>query len=725
MTGRFGLLFASAGALALLSTGEAGAQQAGLDGTVAEVVVTAQKREQRLQDVPISLQVVSKEEAKDFHIDDILRLQENVPSLVVQRTPGNNNTYIRGFGSTSSNYAFDQSVSLYTDGVYKGRARHVNEPLFDIERVEVLRGPQGALLGKNTSAGAISVVSADPTRDLQAELTATANLSWGGGELAGFVSGPITDKLSGRVAVQYDNVGGYMHNKALDRDEPDPEHLSARVSLKFDPVDNLSIVAKLQVNDLEIIGLSQQTVPVNSPPVLTDEINAALPLGEYPNLDKQKDVTGLIRVDWSLGEHTLISQTSYNEFDGWRSVGGAGVNPEQWLSTFDEQFSQASQEVRLLSPTDGRFEYIVGLYYDTSEYGLLNISRYEGILGLTGAVLADFDQSAKTYSAYAQGLYHLTGDLRVQASARWTKNKKSGDFALTSVFGTPLGVLTSATESISESGIDPSLTVQYDVSNDIMLYATYAEGTKGGGFVSNNRALVPGTFSYRPENSVNYEAGIKSQWFDRRLTVNLTAFHLEFEDLQVGSFVPEFGSNITTNAATARSKGVEGMFEAVITDNFRIYGSGAYTDAKFTDFPGAQCPVGAPPGCAAATNNLAGYELPGTSKWSGAVNANYNRLLTEDLRLSMAAAAQMRGDFFVATDYSPFYGTQKGFTKYDARIEIADAEDRWSLALVGKNLTDEKTATFAVPWPFTASGPVAFQAVAETRSILLEARIRY
>ena len=239
---RRALLIASVGSVALGAPAFAQQAAPGAASSDNVIVVTAQKREQDIQDVPISMSVVGGEQLADMGIKDFNELDRYVPNLYVQTTPGNNAFYIRGIGSQPGNLAFEQTVGLFVDGIYGGHARQFQAPFLDVERIEVLRGPQGALVGKNTSAGAISVVSAKPTRDFRGQIDASYEFELGGGRLFGMVSGPVSDLVSVRLAGQYEKSDGYVRNLIQGGNETKREAWFGRASVLLDsggPVDVL------------------------------------------------------------------------------------------------------------------------------------------------------------------------------------------------------------------------------------------------------------------------------------------------------------------------------------------------------------------------------------------------------------------------------------------------------------------------------------------------------
>lgn len=688
---------------------------------VGDIIVTAQKRAQNLQDAPISIAVVQGSEIQNRAINDLEGMQAAVPNFVIQKTTAIPQIYIRGFGSSATNFGFDQSVSLYIDGVYHGRGREFRTPLYDLDRVEVLRGPQGALLGKNTAAGAVSIITANPTDVFEAGIDAAYNISQSGVDLTAFVSGPVTDTVSVRVAAKYNNPDGYIRNIALARHEPRDRNLSARASLKFAPGGDVDIVAKIQVDRLREYG---STLTSTSPtaPDPRYMIDVAPPFGVGVG-DRQNDLEASLTGNIGIGDHTLTSITGYTRFDARRATPGGFVTPEPFLAVFDEKFDQLSQEVRILSPTGKFLEYIFGGYVDTSNYSLVNDSVYNIQNLVIGSLRNRSKLDSSTESVFAQALLNITPQFRLQGSARYTHIKKSANLDLVLLSGTPLNPpFAIPMRTRKENNFDPSVTVQYDIDSDIMFYATFAKGSKGGGFVSQGRQ--PSAFEFSAEKSTNYEAGIKSRVLDRRVLFNLSVYKTTIKNLQVSVYEPKLNAFVTGNAASATSKGFESNLEIVPDSRIRIFGTLAYTDAKYDDFPGAACPADAAPGCTSATNNLAGYPLVAVSKWSGTAGFRFTQPVASGVQVELAPDIEFRSGYVTATDYSPVYGRQPGYAKLNGRISLGDIGDRWTVAVVGKNLLAKKVYNFSYLYALPAP-PVAVFSMMEPRVVLLQARYRF
>ncbi|MBN8848404.1 MULTISPECIES: TonB-dependent receptor [unclassified Sphingomonas] len=714
-----------------------------------DIVVTAQKREQRLQDVPISMEVVSGQKVADFSAADFKAVQNYVPNMFVQQTNGNDTIYIRGFGSPPQNFSFDQAVSVYMDGVYAGKMRQALNPFFDVARVEVMRGPQGALYGKNTPAGAISVVSAGPTQTFEGAVTGTYNFDLKGYDLTGYVSGPVTDTLSLRVATRIQDQDGYIKNLATGHEDPENKLQLFRISALWQPSDNFDLSAKLEMSNYERVGGLGVSSPVNTaqqPKLTRYAVNTPLGQEGYTN----RSILGSVTANLKVGTHTLTSITGYSWFDGQvtnyfdqQAPSGAIVENSVY-NKYPENFKQFSQEVRLLSPTGGTLEYVVGAYYDTSRYHVDPYLGYDFPIsayfpsGLYSMNQTYFSQQARTLSAFAQATVRPTAGLRLIGSLRYTNTHKQGDF-----YGPVLlagGVYkpsTSASGSISEGLADPSITVQYDVSRNFMIYAVYGRGSKSGGFVSNTVGTKDATFIYKPERSRNWEAGFKSTLWDGRATFNVSIYDTKFTNLQTSGYDPNALTYITKNAAAASSKGVEGSLRIAPSKYFDITASAAYQDIKYDNYPGAACLAIQPTSVCDTTvtdptkpnsflnNNLAGYRPPYTSKFTGNVSV-HGRADISDYKLDGTAVIGGRSGYYDSDDQSPTYGYQKGFAKLDLRVQFGPQDDRWHIALIGKNLTNELTtgSAFRLPFPITNTTR-AIMFIDPPRNIAVEAGVKF
>ena len=714
-------VLAACGIQALPGVASAQTAPAGDGLQVQEIVVTARKREERLQDVPISANVTTGAALEKQDVKSLSELNSYVPNLFIQKTPANEAIYIRGIGSPAGNLAFEQSVGLFVDGVYAGRARQFAAPFLDVERVEVLRGPQGALFGKNTSAGAVNIVSRGPSSTFESISTLTATVAGQSGwEATQILSGPLTDTVSGRVALKISENEGWLKNTVNLRDEPRAYNLVGRAVLEWRPNDQLNVRLKLDGARQELTGQPMTTVAPGGS--LKFERETTLGVPDYDNTNSFNTVL-TATYDFASG-HTLTSITGYSQFDYSKVIDSDFTSRSLLTSSFIEAFEQTSQELRLASPTDGRFTYIVGAYYHDNT---TDIDQSTGITfgPFNGSQNRDFSQSNKTVSLYAQGVYAVTDKLRATVGLRQTWDDKSADQTRdkTGVLP-PTWLATSLTGSRDEQAFDPSAQLQYSFSGDAMVYVSYARGSKAGGFVAAQSTTTPTQFQFDGESARSVEVGTKLMLLDRRVRLNAAIFETEYSDLQVSVFNAQSNSFITGNAASATSRGVELELAARLTPSLDLSSAASWLDAKYDDFPGAGCiyPLPPTPAGQTCTQNIGGTRIPRAPEWTFTGALNLNHPISGDLRLVGSLSATYRSEAFLEDSLSPA-SLQKAYTKIDARIGLADAEDRWEVAVVGKNLTDELTASHAFGTPFIA-GSETF-VVDLPRVIALQARLRY
>jgi len=656
--------------------------------------------------------------------------------------------------------AFDQSVGLFVDGVFAGRSRLFQAPFLDIERVEIARGPQGALFGKNTIAGAVSVITKRPTPEFEGELRAAYEMEHGGTDVSGVLSGPIGGGLKGRLAASYRDIDGYIENIALGRDEPIIKEHAVRAKLLYDTPENFEALLKFDFGSKQMDGYTSQLRNFGSNPILLPLLFAADPNAE-DRLDNRRSVisaygdeiddtdykSGALTLNWNLGEHQLTSITAYQEYDWNRFVDVDGTTLLFVDSNLSEEFDETSQDIRIVSPTgDRKLDYIAGLYYSTTNLftGQSSPLKLGVLLGQPNlAPLGIFrfaNIDADYYSAYTQGTWHVADRFRTTVGLRYSRTRKEGHgqgipSGYTNIFNpspadtpaaTLAGVLFPAfdvTGERTDEQLDPSIKLQFDATEDLMLYAGWASGSKAGGFVGNDSGLgnqlrrtamanpslnaqqvADLVFQYNEETSDSIEAGAKMRLLDGAMTLNLAVFTTNFEDLQTASY--DGTAFVIRNAASASSDGAELEFEWQLSEAWRVGGGGAYTDARYDSFPNAQCLVidaagtKADPSCIdGVSGDLSGVRLERAPEWEGTLYASWVRPLANGMTLSTRASMYYSDEYFITPNLHPL-DSQDAFTKWDARIGLTGADDRWSLALIGRNLTDELTVQHAYATPF-------------------------
>lgn len=699
---RFGMLLgASSLALASAAVAQSEAPPATAEPvtSVGEVLVTARKRTERLQDVPISVNVTSGEELASRDMRNLEALSGSVPNLHIQATPGNNAIYIRGIGSPPGNLAFEQSVGLFVDGAYAGRGRQFAAPFLDVASVEVLRGAQGALFGKNTAAGAINITSNGPraTRELATTVTGTIDGD-NGYEITQIVSGPITDKLLVRLAGKYSDNEGWLENTTTGDHNPGREDLIGRAVVDYLASDTLSFRLKVEGASQDLTGQPMSSVAPGGSKSFTRVTTPGVP--DYDNTNSFNSVL-TVNKDFTSGV-TLTAITAYSAFDYDKQIDSDfTVNP-LLRTIFQEDFKQISQEVRLSSSNDGALTWIVGGYAHKNEIDMHQNSSVR--MGpFNGASDRLFNQTNESYSLYGQAAYALNEQWKLTAGLRQTWEDKAADQTRTTIGAVPPTWLSTPLQGErSESQLDPSVQVQYVVDRDMMFYVSYAKGSKAGGFVGAQSTGGQAQFEFEDETSQSVEIGTKLTLLDGQATLNLAAYTSKFDDLQVSGFDPLTNAFITTNAASAKSQGVEAELNWRLSPSLRLSSSLAYNDAKYDSYPSAPCVY--KNGTAPAANcveDIGGTRIPRAAKWSGAATLSLDHPLANGFRLVGDASVRARSGAYMEENLSPA-SYQEGFAKVDLRLGMAAPNDTWTLAVIGRNLTNEFTSSYSFGTPFVA-----------------------
>ena len=680
------------------------------------IIITARHREETAQEVPLAISVIKGDSIEATGNFNVVKLQQLAPTLQVYTTnPRNTSVNIRGlgvpYGLTSD--GFEQGVGIYVDDVYNSRVAAATFDFLDVAQVEVLRGPQGTLYGKNTTAGAINITTNQPTFDFEGRAEVTAgNLNFKQGKAA--VSGPLSDKIAARIAVATTSRRGTLYNTRTQRWINEQDNLGLRGQLLFQPNDDLSITLSgdYSKQDPECCGTAFVRVGRTQRPLnrqydaLVAAINAANPGRNYaaPSRNVYDRLTDLdaplqagnkiggasLRVKWGIGSDTFTSITAWRFWD-WKpqndrdftglSIVSASNNPSQQ--------DQYSQEFRYNHEGE-KIDFVVGLFgfkqrIDTQ--GLEQQGSDASRWSLTGAQAADptilggltarNTQYLKSTSAalYGQISYKVTPELTIQPGLRLNYDKKTGFYQRVVTNGAgqviscsplpPAGTALAAQcgiyqpqltrPSVSDWNFSYDLNVNYKIARDVLAYATYAKSFKTVGINQNGLPLnadnTPNlsASTVKPESVHHFEAGLKTSFWNRLATFNLSIFRTEIRNFQATVNGGQFGTvrGYLANAEKVRSQGVEADFKIRTSERFTAYANAAYTDAKYVKFTNAPCPPelsGGPlqpanatpdysqPGVPGAPSprqcDISGQQLPGVSKWAFSYGAEANAPVT-------------------------------------------------------------------------------------------------
>ena len=747
---------------------------------LVDVVVTAQRRAERLQDVPVSVQVVVGDTLARQNLDSLTDVSKTVPSVTVAGAGRSTALFIRGIGS-GGNQAFDQSVGLFIDDIYHGRSRMSVASFLDVERVEILKGPQSTYFGNNAIAGAFNIITKGPT----SEFDANARALYGeDGEYAveGALNMPLTDGIAARVAIGANGMDGWVDNTTTGAKVPYENNKAARLTFLFNPTDNLDATLKFEGNRNRNSGypLTLVDCPPPAPFVVVassfcgQALSQGLPIGYDVRKSAQSAGQGVklngfenvLEVNYQQWNHTFSSVSGYYTYDYNLNLDTDGLPATLLHAQAPETYHQFSQELRVASRTHQTIEYLAGLYYQTDglkaattlNYGFLN-----GALAATpfapylplGQTIAGV-QDELSYSAFGSLTWNATDRLKFTGGLRSSWVEKDFDWNLfygasTAAYGglvplpanlagaasnLGLGRAGAITLSRNDHAVMPSGKVQYQLTPEAMAYVSYARGFKAGGFNIADNTNVASNLPFGPERVHAYETGIKSEWFEKRVLTNLAVFLSDYSDLQVSSNINSNGQflSLVRNAATARSQGVELEVQWAVTPSFRLSAAGTYLDAHYGDYQNVSLSVFqgfcrtrlTDPTCAARFPGGVGQfqDLSGTPtnfapKWSGSMSAAYIAALTSSLRLTTELNSYLSSNYYqnVLDEWDGSYA------RFDARLTLENPEGDWAIDLIGENLTNYETHGYFGNLP-TSSGSGLIQAT-QPRNLAVQFRYHW
>jgi iron complex outermembrane receptor protein len=744
-----------------------------------DIVVTAQRREQRLQDVPVSVAVTSGEAIQKSGFTDLASLSTRMPSVQIGTGVQSNNIRIRGVGS-GLNAGFEQSVGVFVDGVYRPRSRTIQAGLFDVERVEVLNGPQTTFFGNNTIAGAINITSKKPSHEFGYNGQLLYSPSDGQYIAEAGVTGPISETLSARVSGQFSGMDGYIYNRFLGSDGPHLRDFVGRASLRWEPSSNFT--SDLRFDYARNRDRSTFNAEIEGCPPPSGYPAARGPCAAYlalrgPNIDNQLDFhadvgPSTFALDfyegaWNntidLGPVSLISLSSYSKSDTDTFIQASPLPVTGVAGYFYQPFRQMetyklfTQEVRVESQLDGPIQFVVGAYYS---HGRLFSDSYASLFnssaaGAAGAPVTSAStpigtnrtlwQTDQTRSAFGQVTAELFEGFKLAGGLRYTSVKKDASRRTRAGIGSPTASPDGFTEvdaatqaklftfgALSNAGFTnpdttynklmPAVTATYKLNRTVSLYGAYTKGFKAGGYSDSNQ---PAQFD--SENVNAYEVGVKGSILDRRLFFTLDAFYSDFKNLQQAiSLIGPTGALITTvgNAASSVSKGIEFTGNLRAADFMTINVSGSYIISKFKDYTSAACTQAQIVATGArCVQDLSGRLTPFAPKFTGNFGFTLTRPVGDRFQLSLEPNLFVSTGYFLAPTNDPLL-RQETYALADMRVGFGPEDKSWEFAVIGKNLTDEPVKSSAASAVGTSPG-LSYAVLQRARSVAFSFIIRH
>ncbi|MGB3394029.1 MAG: TonB-dependent receptor [Stenotrophomonas sp.] len=664
--------------------------------TLESIKVTARKREETLQDVPVAVTAFTPETLDKLNIRDIGDLGSQVPNLTIYAARGSTSTvtaYIRGIGQADPLWGVDPGVGIYLDDVYIARPQGALLDVFDVDRIEVLRGPQGTLYGKNTIGGAIKYIS----RGLPQETSGFASVTVGnynqldvkaalGGEIGGKDSG-----LRARVAMASMNRDGFGTNLHTGQEVSDKEINAARLQLGAYSQEDFDVQFAFDyMDDKSGVRGAKMLAPNNNP---------LIPVSNIPTLDDRYDIrSGMKNVnnttmkgasavvnwrpseDWAF-KYVLAKRESDTETNiDFDTLPQKIADVKAFYSD-----SQVSQELQANFDGGGRARGVMGLYWFNGDAGGQVLNNFFNLsLGDTQGVV-----NTKSIALYADWTFDLGERLRLDLGARYTDEDKHAlayNIGYTDdSFTTPNGVVAANFDkTVNFKNVSPKVSLDYQFTSDIMGYVSASRGFKSGGYnIRANTTAVPRSGEpFQDEQVDSYEIGSKMAFLDQRAFLNLAYFHNKYQDIQLSVFTALPGGGFFgdfTNAGKGTVQGVEAEYQFLPTRNWLISGNLAWLDAKYDEF------------MSAGVNIADTQYFTNAPEFSGALNVEYRADLANGGNLSARVGYVYQAEVWPTTDLSPEI-RQDGYGLLNAGV-IWKLDDAWSLSLQGTNLTDKEYRT--------------------------------
>ena len=753
-----------------------------------DIIVTARKREETLINVPVAVSALNAADINRYQATDLTKIAQLVPQVIIAKTGGGGagaSFAIRGVGSSALDSGIEQTVSVNIDGLQVSRGRLATQGFFDVQQVEVLKGPQALFFGKNSPGGVISLRTNGATKTFQAYARAGYEFNADERYIEGAISGPISDTLGFRVALRADKMDGYLTNVAGplvlpsdpgfirpgagSRKSPSNREFLGRITLDWNPTDNFHAVLKVFGSDLKNNGeTANNEVKCNAPPPQTLDLptgtyvsdpygdcklngirsSTALPEGRAVNYPRSRDgrpytdyksILTSLTMDYTLGNAKLTSVTGYYKYNNG-SFDNFDFSAVGAVWGFNQDISSAfSQELRLGTTFDGPINFVVGGYFESSKRNTLG----NGMIASVGLdpVTGRYDNwslitnnKGKTYSLFGQAIWNIMPNLELAGGVRWTRETKSvlvENTYVHSIFA-GFGIVNPAGVQLNgrfrDSNFSPEATLTWHPTTRTTLYAAYKTGYKSGGF-SNPSILSNGQtiqdLSFNPEKAKGGEIGAKGKFVDNRLTLNAAVYNYKFTGLQLTSFDADTVAFSIRNAAAARTKGVEVDANFAVNEKLTLRGAVGYNRARYLNFAGAPCYTAetAAEGCVGGVQDLSGTQLVRAPAWNVNGGASYDTPVTRGANLGLSVDGRYTTGYWMQENQNPL-GYQKGFFLLSASVRVHEADDRWEVAVIGRNLTNKYYGVGSQDKTFAPTNEVTVS-MGRPREVALQGTVRF
>jgi iron complex outermembrane receptor protein len=680
-----------------------------------EIVVTAQKREQNLQDVGITVNVMTGDDLKDNRISQPMDLASRIPNVDI-KTPvvvGNPVITIRGVGLNDFNVNNNPTAGVYVDEVFLTSTAMMSFQLFDLDRVEVLKGPQGTLYGRNTTAGAINFVTKRPTDEFEMYVSGTVG-NYKLGELEAAVGGPLSDSVRYRLSAKttQQNEGIYTLRTFDNADHGKVDVVTWRAQLAFDLSDNATLDISVHGDrDKSEAGLFEHYGALEAPFDFTlcqavaegrADQDGCVDFFGYQDTDgdpysgdwnmqpiiDRKSLGGRIALNWDIGDVTLTSITGYETLDRFAQEGDEDASPLTILHiSYDDDVKQFSQELRLASSND-RLDWIAGVFYSDDTVENMTLNELPDFLATN--VTSEIKQDTRAFAVFGHTEWTLSDQWRLIAGLRYTKETKDAVANSTDQdpFGTSLilggavlgpFVLSSVNDSIDDTNLSGKIGLEFAPGDDWLWYANVSRGFKSGGFFGGFAFSDEEYAPFEPEEIIAYEAGFKGRLLDNGLQWNAAMFYYDYQDVQAFVQVPGQLPILRLQNIPGKSKvaGLDMDLWWRPGDGLDIKLGAGFTDTELADFETADGIL------------RSGNEMANAPRFTMNASLRYEWNVGSNLSMSAMANGNYSDEVFKDTTNDPLFKVDS-YTVLDARLALGDRDGKWEIAGWAKNLTDEQ-----------------------------------
>jgi len=678
---------------------------------IEQITVTAQKRSQRIIDVPISVAAMTDEAIEDAGIQRLSEMAAYIPNVNIHSGDSlESSVQIRGVGADSRNIGFDTRVGVYIDGIYMGQSPAINQDLVDLERVEVLRGPQGALFGKNTVAGAINLISKKPTDELEGEIKARVG-NYNARQLSGKINIPLAENAFINLSASNIDQDGFVKNTSTGELLDDRSSQAYRAQLKIDASENLDILFTLDAQNVDQKPSFGEGLTDPLGVILVKESANHQVTNNFSPTDKRDTWGTSLDINYTLdSDITLRSISSYRSTDSEFAFDIDYSFLDILQADYKDEYEQITQEFQIISPEGSRLEYLVGLYY----YKQNAATKRDAIVGddadgYLNAVLGPLppeyiptdivtnwgEVDTESYAIFANFNYDLNDSLHLGVGFRYSEESKKVDWSLN---GSTSGLFGIGTGQVKDSRKDkdfsPSISLNYDFNENLVGYARYAQGYKSGGYNLDyvTQADLEVGIEFDKETVESYEIGLKGLILEGQVQFSMAAFDTAYDDYQVNQFI-DLGDGFTSisirNAAEVSTTGAELELTSQLTDSLTMSASIGVLDGKFDSFVGG----------GADGSDASGKKIPGAAELQGALTFDYYHSLGDNYELMLHIGYTYTGGSFTTIDnvrsattlgdnQTIDWGYMPSNDLVDIRITLGDTDDKWLLALWSRNALD-------------------------------------